>query len=134
MTDQQGGEFGLAEPHSDPVAGDAGLRDLELGLPDAVPVADADLIVRESVDGEVLAEHAVGEVVSPEVLLPVPVGVDLVDEHGSLLAAVAVQVALAVPVDVQPPHHPRPVDLALPHAGMDRLAVPGHIFRQAHVD
>jgi hypothetical protein len=68
-----------------------GLSDLELGLAGAVPVADADLVVREAVDGQVLPELAVAEVIPPEVLLPVPVGLDLVDQYGALLAAVARQ-------------------------------------------
>ena len=108
MADQQRGQFRLAEPHADPVAGDAGLGNLELGLADAVPVADADLVIGQAVDGEVLPEVAVAQVVAPEVLPPVLIGLDLVDEHGPLLAAVALRVALAVAVDVEAADHPRP--------------------------
>jgi hypothetical protein len=43
---QQRGQLGLAHPQADAVAGDPGLGDLEFGLADAVPVADADLVVR----------------------------------------------------------------------------------------
>ena len=89
MAHQQRGQLGLAEPHADPVAGDAGLGNLELRLADAVPVADADLVVGQAVDGQVLTELSIGQVVAPEVLAPVLVGLDLVDEHGPLLAAVA---------------------------------------------
>ena len=76
--------------HADPdaVAGDARLRDFEDGGADLVAVADADLVVAESFDGEVLAELSVDEVVSSELAFPVAVGVDLVDEDGALLAAV----------------------------------------------
>ena len=55
----------------------------------------------ESFDGEVLAELSVDEVVSAELALPVPIRVELVDEHCALLAAVPRQIALTVAVDVE---------------------------------
>ena len=109
------------------IAGDPGLGDLELGLADAVAVADADLGVRQAVDGQVLPELAVAEVVPAEVILPMPVGLDLVDEHGPHLAAVSGGVALAVAVDVEPAHQPRPGNGALPDAGVHGAAVPRHV-------
>jgi hypothetical protein len=45
MAHQQLGQFRLAKSHADPVAGDAGLGNLELRLANAVPVADADLVI-----------------------------------------------------------------------------------------
>ena len=96
----------------DPVARDAWLGDLEHGVADPVAVADADLVVGEALDGEVLAELPVHEVVAAELALPVAVGVELVDEDGALLAAVAGEIALAVAVDVQPAHPARPADRA----------------------
>ena len=77
------------------------MRYLEGGGADPVAVADADLVVTESFDGEVLAELSVDEVVSAELAFPVPIGVDLVDEHGALLAAVPRQIALTVALDVE---------------------------------
>src|SRR5262249_52838252 len=75
--------------HSDPdaIASPPGLRDLEHRAPDLVSIADAHLIVAQPLDGEVLAELSVDEVASLKFPLPVSVGVDLVDEHGTLLAA-----------------------------------------------
>ena len=118
MGDQQCGQFRLAEPHADPEACHARLRDLELRLADPIAIADADLVIAETFDGEVLAELAELEVVAAEVVLPVAVGLDLVDQDGPLLAAVPVQVALAVSVDVEPAHHPRPLDCVLPDSGV----------------
>ena len=131
--DEQGRHSRLAEPHADPEAGDPRLGDLELGVTDAVAVADADLVVAEPFDGEVLAELAELEVVPAEVLLPVAIGLDLVDEHCPLLAAVPVEVALTVAVDVEPAHHPRPVDRPLPDAGVHGVALPADVLRQADV-
>ena len=97
-------------PHADaePVARHAWLRHLEEGVADAVPVADAHLVVGQAVDREVLAEVAGGEIGTAELFTPVPVRVQLVHEDGAMLAAVALEVALAVTVDVQPAHHARP--------------------------
>ena len=133
VADQQGGQFRLAEPQAHPVAGDAGLGDLELGLADAVPVPDADLVVGQAVNGEVLPEMAVVKVVAPEMPRPVPVGVGLVDQDGPLLAAVPGEVALAVAVDVQPADHRRAVHRMLPDSGVHRPPLPGHVLRQADV-
>ena len=118
----------------DAVAGDAGLGDFEDGGADPVAVADADLVVAQSVDGEVLAELPVDEVASSELALPVAVGVDLVDEHGALLAAVPGEIALAVAVDVEPAHAARAGDGVLEDAGEDGLPLPGHVLRHADVD
>ena len=47
---------------ADPEAGHAWLGDLELGLADAVAVADADFVIGQALDGEVLSEVAAFEV------------------------------------------------------------------------
>jgi hypothetical protein len=67
-------------------------------------------------------------------LLPVAVGLELIDEHRALLAAVPVEIALAVAVDVQPAHHDRPVDRSLPDPGVDGASLPADVLRQADVD
>ena len=84
--------------------------------------------------GEVLAELSVDEVASSELAFPVAVGVDLVDEDGALLAAVAGQIALAVAVDVELAHPARAGDRVLEDAGEDGLPLPGHVLRHADVD
>jgi hypothetical protein len=58
-------------------------------------------------------------------------GVDLVDEDCPLLAAVAQQVALAVAVDVQAPHHAAALDPFLPDRGPDRPSIPADLSGQA---
>src|SRR5260370_41605868 len=78
-------------------------------LTDPVPVTDAHLVICQAAHGEVLPELAIGEVGAAQLLLPVPVGLDLVHEHRPVLPAVAGQIALPIPVDVQPPHQPRPL-------------------------
>ena len=95
--DEQRGDARVVHADPDAVAGDAGLGDLEDGGADPVAVADADLVVAQPLDGEVLAELPVDEVASSELALPVAVGVDLVDEDGALLAAVAREIAWPSP-------------------------------------
>src|SRR3981081_1942983 len=79
--------------HADahPVTGNARLRHFEQSAADPVTVADADLQVRQAVDGEVLPELPIGEVVSTELALPIVIGVDLINENGPGLAAVPTQ-------------------------------------------
>src|SRR6187200_665638 len=98
MGDEQRRDARVVHADPDAIAGDARLRDLEDGGANPETVADADLVVAQPLDGEVLAELPIDEVVSTELSLPVAVGVALVDEHGPLLAPVPGQIALAVTV------------------------------------
>src|SRR5262245_22143355 len=134
VRDEQRRHARVVHPDSDAVAGDARLSDLEDGAADLVAVANADLVVTQAVDREVLAELAVDEVVSTKLAFPVAVGVDLVHEHGALLAAVSGPVALPVAGDVQPAHAPRPGDGVLVDPGEDRPAAPERVLRHADVD
>jgi hypothetical protein len=61
------------------------------------------------------------------------IGVDLIDEDGPVLAAMAGQVALPVAVDIEPANHPGAVDRVFPDAGEDCPALPSHILRQADI-
>jgi hypothetical protein len=63
-----------------------------------ITVADANGIVGQSFDREVLAELSVDEVGPVQLLMPVAIRFGLVDEGGSLLTPVAAQVALTVSV------------------------------------
>src|SRR6185437_12426288 len=96
--------------------------------------ADAHLVVGQALHGEVLPELPVLEVIPAQLFLPVLVGLDLVDEHRPLLAAVSGQITLPVAVDIEPPYHPRPGDRLLPDRRVHRPAVPGHVLRHPHID
>src|SRR5262249_35813947 len=124
----------VVHPDADAVAGNARLRDLEDRAADPVPVADADLVVGKTLDREVLPELAVDEIVPTKLVFPVAVGVDLVDEDGALLAAVAGAIALTVALDVQRADVPRAGDGVFVDARDDRLPLPGHLLRHADVD
>src|SRR4030095_414054 len=114
MSDDQGWHPRLAHPEAEAIARHPRLADFEQSRPDPVAVADADLVVGEPLNGEVLSELPVSEVVAPEESLPVSVGLDLVDEHRPVDSAVSGQVSLAIAVDVEPPNQPSTVRGLLP--------------------
>ena len=131
---QQGGHPRLVHPNADPVARHPRLRDLEQRAADAIAVADADLVVRQAVHGEVFAELPEGEIAAAERVLPVPIGVALVDHHGTMLAAVAAEIPLPVSRKVQPPDDAAARNRTLPDAGVYGLAAPLDVLGQADVD
>ena len=133
MGDQQGSHLWLVHADAQPVAGHPRLGHLEDGLSDAVPVADADLVVGQPVDGEVLTELSVREVGAAEVLRPVAVGVDLVHEDGTVLTTVACEIALTVALDVEPADQSSALHRSLPDPRVDARAAPGHVDREADV-
>ncbi len=133
VRDEERGNAGVVHADPDAVARDPRLGDFEGCRSDLVAVTDADLVVAEAVDREVLAELAVDQVVAPELSLPVSIGIDLVDEDGPLLAPVAGGVALPVALDVERAHVARAVDGVFEHAGEDGPALPAHVLRHADV-
>jgi hypothetical protein len=91
----------LVRANADAIAGHAGLGHFEQRAAYAVAVADADFVVGQPLDGEVLAELPVREIAAAQLLLPVPVRLGLVDEDSALLAPVAAKIALPVTFDVE---------------------------------
>src|SRR2546426_11954026 len=89
---------GLVHANADAIAGNARLRDLEQRAADLITVADTHGIVGQSFDREVLAELSGDEVGPLQLLLPIAVRFDLIDEDGALLTPVSGQVALTVSV------------------------------------
>src|SRR5215475_5532985 len=88
----------LVHPNADTITCNARLGNLEQRGADLIPVADAHSIVRQSFDCEVLAELPINEVAPLELLLPIAIRFDLINEDGTLLASVPSQVALTVSV------------------------------------
>ena len=121
---QQGRHPGLVHPDADAIAGHARLGHLEQRAADPISVADADDVVGQAFDREVLAELAGDEVGPLQLLFPVAIRLDLIDEHGALLTAVPGQVALPVPVHIQPPHPTAPRHGILPDPGVHRAPLP----------
>jgi hypothetical protein len=70
-----------AAPSSEcrPAAGDTRLGHFEQTGPDPVAIANARLVVGEALDNEVLAELPKGEVATPELILPMAIGGNLIE-------------------------------------------------------
>jgi len=134
VRDEQRGNPRIVHTDPNPVAGDARLRHLEDRAADPVAIADADLPVAEPFHGEVLAELSAHEVVSSELPLPVPIRVDLVNEHRTLLPAVPRQITLTIALDVEPADPTGTSHGVLEHPRKDSPPLPRHILRQADVD
>ena len=134
MGDEQGGNPRIVHADPDAIAGDARLRYLEDGAANLVAIADAHLVVAQSLHREVLAELPVHEVVSSQLAFPVPIRVDLVDEHRTLLAAVPGQIALTIAVNVEPADPAGTGHGVLEDPGKDGPPLPGHVLRQTDVD
>ena len=134
MGDEERCHLRLVHPDADPVASDARLGHLEKGAPDPVAIADADLVIGQAVDGEILPELPIGEVASAEMAFPIAIGVDLIDEDGPVLAAVPRQISLAIAIDVEPPHRSPALNGRFPDGGVDGPSLPCDVPRQADVD
>ena len=132
--DQQRRHPRLIHADANSVTGHAGLCDFEDCPADPITIADTHLLVGQAVDREVLAELSIDEVVATQLCLPIAIGIDLIDEDGPLLAAVAGQIPLPVAVDIEPAHHAPALDRCLPNAGVNGLASPDDFARQADVD
>ena len=130
---QQGGHTRLVHPNSNPVAGHPGLRHFEQCAANPITVTNADLVVRQTVHREILAELPEYQVLSPQLPLPIAIRIDLVDENGAMFATVTLQISLAVAVDVQPSYLAATPDRVFPHGRAHGLAFPFNFARQADV-
>src|ERR1043165_9867269 len=114
----------LVRANPDAVAGHPRLRHLEKRRADPVAIADADLVIRQPLDGEVLAEPPVAEIAPAEPLLPIAIRLDLIHKDRPLLSPVAAQIALPVAFDVEPPDAATTLHRVLPDAGVHDPSVP----------
>src|SRR5262249_21229921 len=79
---QQSRHSCLVHPNADAITCNARLGNLEQRGADLITFTNAHSIVRQSFDCEVLAELSVNEVASLQLLLPVTIRFDLVNEYG----------------------------------------------------
>src|SRR6202043_1413826 len=91
-------------------------------------------VIRESFDGEILAKIAVSEIRSVKIGLPIAVGIELIDHDGTLLSAVARDIGLPVPSEVQPSGKDSALCRLLPDRRSDGLSAPFHVPWQSNID
>jgi len=130
---QQRGHPRFVHPDADAIAGDSRLGDLEERASDAILVADTDLAIGQTFDGEVFSKLSKGEVCAAKFFLPISIRFHLVNEYRAVLTAVARQVPLRVTVDVQPPNHALALDRFLPNSRADSLSAPRDLTGQTHI-
>ena len=116
------------------VTGDARLGNLEERCANPVSVADTHLVVGQALYGEVLSELSVGEIAPTQTILPVPIRLDLVNEHRSMLAAMTLQIALPIAVDDEPPDPAPPLHRLFPDRGVNGLPPPGDVAWKAYIN
>jgi hypothetical protein len=105
MCHEQGCHPRLIHANADAVARHAWLGYFKYRTPDAVSIADADLVIRKSLNGEVFSELPVEEVITAEKAFPVVIGVDLINKNGALLPAVTGEIGLRITIDIELAHH-----------------------------
>lgn len=116
------------------VAGDARLGHLEEGVSDPISIADANLVVREALHREVFAELAKRKILTSKLFFPISIATDLIHEDGSMFTAVALQISLAITVDIQSPNHAGALNRDFPYRCVDGFAFPGNIAREADIN
>src|SRR5215470_704010 len=124
---------GFVHPNADAIASNTGLGDLKQRAADLITVTDANDIVGQSFDREILAELSVDKVGPLQLLLPIAIRFDLVDKDGALLASVPGQVALTIPVQIQPAHPTASTHGFLPDSGVHCATLPLNVARKSDV-
>jgi hypothetical protein len=131
--DQECSHLRVVHPYTDAIAGDARLRHFKQRAADPEAISDADFVVGKAIDCKVLAELTILEVVTLELHLPVTIGAELIDHHSTVFSAVARDVALTIPVEIETAsHHPARYG-PLPDSGVDYFALPIDIDWKADV-
>src|SRR6266850_910352 len=131
---QQGRHARLVHANADAVAGYARLCHFKYRITNAVSITDADLAVRKSFHGEVLAELAKSKIIAAQKALPIAVGIHLVGKYGALLPTVTGEVRLPVSINIELAHHPAPLDGKLPDCRSDSPIVPCHFGWKTDID
>ena len=133
MCYEQGWHARFIHADADAIARHAWLRYLKFSTTDAVSIADAHLVIRESLDGEVFSKLAESKIVAAQKTLPVMVRIHLVDEYGAVLPSVAGEIGLRITIDIEFAHHSPPINGRFPDRRSDRFAVPCHVARKAYI-
>ena len=133
MRNKQRRHLRIAHANANAVASHSRLRHLEYRATDPITIADADFIIWKAVNGQVFAKLSVLEVVPLKVLLPVSVGVELIDHHCAMFSAMSLQVTLAIAIEIETARHQPSRHRLLPDSGANHLALPLDVARQTYI-
>src|SRR5271166_1158385 len=127
MCHEQGWHPRFVHANADAVACHARLRYFKYRTTDAVSIADADLVIKKSLNGEVFSELPVDKVITSEKAFPVVIGVHLINKNGAMLPAVTGEIGLRITIDIELAHHSPSRNRRFPYCGTDSLTVPCHV-------
>jgi hypothetical protein len=127
MCHEQGCHPRFIHANADAVARHAWLRYVKYRTANAVSIADRDLVIKKSLNGEVFSELAEDEVITSKKAFPVVVGVHLINKDGAVLASMSGEIALGVTIDIELAHHPPSPNRRFPDCSSDRFAIPCHV-------
>src|SRR5579863_47268 len=130
---QQRWHPGFVHPNADAITCDAGLGDLEKCAADLITVADTYDIVGQTFDREVLTELSVDEIRPFQLLLPIAIRFNLINEDGSVLASMPCQVALSVSLKIQTADATAASHRILPDPGVYGASFPRDIAWKADI-
>jgi hypothetical protein len=99
---------------ADAVARYARLCHFKYRVTDAVSIANADLVIRKSLNGEVFSELPESKIVAAQKALPVMVRIHLVDEYGAVLPSVTRQIGLRIALNIESAHHSPSINWRFP--------------------
>src|SRR5579871_548520 len=133
MSNEEGWHPRLIHPNSDTVASYARLGDFKYCAANAISIANTDLTIREPLDGKIFSELAETKIIAPQEALPIMVRIHLVDEHRTLLAAVAREIPLPVSIDIELTNETPPLNRTFPDRRTDSLTVPSHVAGKADI-
>src|SRR5580698_7718341 len=114
MCHEQGWHPRFVHANADAVARHAWLRYFKYCATDAVSVADADLVIKKSIDGEVFSELAESKIVAAQKAFPVMVRIYLIDEYGAVLPSVTREIGLRITIDIELAHHSPSINWRFP--------------------
>jgi hypothetical protein len=134
MRNKQSRHLRIVHPNSEAIAGDAGLSHFKDRSADPVSVPDANLIVGETFNGEILTKLSVLEVISAEFAFPIPIGFELIDHNRTVFTAMAFEIALGIAVQIEPSSKDTPGDGAFPDRCAHDFALPCNLVWQADVN
>src|SRR5271166_5222745 len=127
MCNEQGCHPRFIHANANAVARYAGLCYFKCRITNAVAIANADLVIRKSLNSEVFSELAEDEVTTCENALPVVIGVHLINKNGALLPTMTGEIGLGVANKVELAHPLSSLNWTFPDRGTDSLTVPCHV-------
>lgn len=111
-----------------------GLSHFKHGSANPVPVPNADLIVGQTLNGEILTKLSVREVMSAEFPFPILIGLELINHDSTVFAAMALEIALGIAVEIEPSGEDTARDRTFPDGGAHDFALPCNLRWQANVN